>query len=298
MLRKLYCTLLVSSFLLGSVQGQGSFDLISLDTKKFFWNFQIVPGSATNITNSTGYDNQPKFINNTQVVFSSQAGDSKHDIMMYNFETGNYTNLTRTVDKSEFSPSLTDCGLYVSAVTVAEDSSQMLWLYPVNQGEPELLYDDITPVAYYDWYDNVAAMVVLGEPNKLIYPKSKEEILTLAENVGRSINLRPKTSQITYLNAASNIVVDGRKAYELKSYDIKTGEELSLGPALGESEDFLWIDKNNLLMARGKNLYVRNVKKSISWEHIATVSMPGYTGISRMALNPKASKLVLVMEKE
>src|SRR5690606_20708563 len=123
MLRKLCFTLLFSFSLLFSVRGQASFDLVSLDTKKFLWNFQVVPGSAKNITNSPGYDNQPKFINNSQLVFSSQTDSGKHDILMYNYETGNYTNLTRTEDKSEFSPSLTDCGLYVSAVTIEKDSS-------------------------------------------------------------------------------------------------------------------------------------------------------------------------------
>src|SRR5690554_3840090 len=295
--RKLLTLLLILPITL-TLQAQGSFDLITLDTKKGLGKFQIIPGSARNITNTPGYDNQPNFINNDQLVFSSQADQGGNEIIMYNYETGNFTNLTRTEDKSEFSPSLTDCGQYVSAITVEEDSSQRLWLYPINMGESELLYDDIMPVAYYDWYDNIAAMVVLGNPNKLVYPLSKEELMTLAENVGRSINTRPKSSEITFLNAASNIVVDGKKAFGIQSYNIKEGHSTDLGPALGGSEDFVWIDKNNMLMAQGKDLYTRNVKKSISWQKIASVSMPGYKGISRMAINPKSSKLVLVMERE
>src|SRR5690606_4344383 len=158
--------------------------------------------------------------------------------IMYNFESGNFTNLTKTPDKSEFSPSLTDCGLYVSAVTIEEDSAQRLWLYPINMGEPELLYDDIMPVGYYDWHNNIAAMQVLGTPNELVYPYSKEEVVTLAENVRRSINKRPKTSQITYLNIGSNVVVDGRKAFELMAYDLKDRSSEDQGEALEESQDF------------------------------------------------------------
>ena len=291
-------TLLLLSCLAITAKAQGSFDLISLDTKKSFGKFQIIPGSARNITDSPGYDNQPNFINNEQLVFSSSADNEANEIIMYNFETGNFTNMTRTPEKSEFSPALTDCGQYISAVTVEEDSSQRLWLYPINMGEPELLYDDIMPVGYYAWYDNIAAMFILGSPNRLIYPYSKEEKVTLAENIGRSINKRPKSNEVTFLNAGGNVIVDGQKAMEIRSYDLKKQNSQDLGLSLGGSEDFIWINKNTLLMARGKELFVRNVKKSISWEKIASVSLPGYKGISRLAISPKGDKLVLVMERE
>ena len=298
MIRRQLLTLLLLSCLAITARGQGAYDLVSLDTKRSFGKLQIIPGSARNITNSPGYDNQPKFINKDQLVFSSSADDGANEIIMYNFETGNFTNMTRTPEKSEFSPALTDCGQYISAVTVEEDSTQRLWLYPNNMGEPELLYDDIMPVGYYAWHDNIAAMYILGSPNRLIYPYSKEEKVTLAENVGRSINKRPKSNEVTFLNAGGNVIVDGQKAMEIVSYDLKKQTSKDLGLSLGGSEDFIWINKNTLLMARGKELFVRNVKKSISWEKIASVSMPGYKGISRLAISPKGDKLVLVMERE
>src|SRR5690606_18006993 len=98
-------------------------------------------------------------------------------------------------------------------------------------------------------------------------------------------------------NIGSNVVVDGRKAFELMAYDLKDRSSENLGLALGESQDFIWIDKNQILMARGKDLYIRNVNKSIAWEKIASVSLPGYGDISRLAISPKRDKLVLVMER-
>jgi hypothetical protein len=298
MTRQYLLSLLLLFAIISSPKAQGSYDLISIDTKKFLGNFQIIPGSARNITDSPGFDNHPEFINDAQLVFSSRPDSGRNDIIMYNFETGQFTNLTRTTDKSEFSPSLTDCGLYVSAVTMEEDSTQRLWLYPINMGEPELLYDDIMPVGHYDWYDNIAALSVLGHPNKLVYPYSKEEVMTLAENVGRSIRTRPKTSQVTFLDAGRNVVVDGQKAMEIMAYDIESRSSENLGVALGGSEDFIWIDKNQMLMARGNDLYLRNIRKSIFWEKIASVSLPGYRAISRLAISPKSDKLVLVMERD
>jgi len=290
----LLLTLLISTF----TYAQGSFDIISLDTKSRFGKFSILPNTAKKITDRVGYDNQPNFINEKQLVFSSKPDQGHHDIIMYNFETQKFTNITRTENRSEFSPSLTDCGLYVSAITVEEDSTQRLWLYPINMGEPEVLYDDIFPVGYYDWYDNKAAMFVLGSPNKLIYPYSREEVDTLSENVGRSIKKRPGTSQMTYIDKNNNIVVDGSSAYELVSYDLKTRKHENIGLTLPLSEDFIWVNKNNILMASGQRIYIKNIRKNTSWEEVAQVAFPGYGNISRMAISPKTKKLVVVMERK
>ncbi|KEO73949.1 TolB-like translocation protein [Anditalea andensis] len=289
--------LLLSILLPVASHAQGSFDIISLDTKSRFGRFQIVPHSASKITDRIGYDNQPNFINEKQLVFSSKPDQGHHDIIMYNFETQKFTNITRTDNKSEFSPSLTDCGLYVSAITVEEDSTQRLWLYPINMGEPELLYDNIYPVGYYDWYDNKAVMFVLGSPNKLIYPYSRDEVDTLSQNVGRSIKKRPGTSQMAYISKNNNVVVDGKPVYEMVSYDLKKKEIKNIGLTLPYSEDFIWVGKNHILMASEQSIYIKNVRKNNSWQEIAKVSLPGYGNISRMAISPKSKKLVVVMER-
>jgi len=295
---RIFSTLLITLLVYTSSYAQGSFDIVSLDTKSRFGKFTITPNSAKNITDRHGYDNQPSFINEKQLVFSSKPDQGHHDIIMYNLETKKFTNITKTENRSEFSPSLTDCGLYVSAITVEEDSTQRLWLYPINMGEPEVLYDDIFPVGYYDWYDNKAAMFVLGTPNKLIYPYSREDVETLSENVGRSINKRPGTSQMSFIDKNNNIVVDGKSAYELVSYDLKSRERENIGLTLPESEDFIWVDKNKILMASGQSIYIKNVRKNTPWEELTKVSLPGYGNISRMAISPKSKKLVVVMERK
>lgn len=284
--------------LTNSLSAQESYDLILIETQHRPWDFSIVPGSAKKLTNREGYDNQPHFINNQQIVFTSKAKSGSSDIIMYNFETDKFTNMSRTDNKSEYSPALTSCGQYISAVTIEEDgTTQRLWLYPVNMGEPELLYDDIQPVGYYGWLEETAALFVLDDTNKLVFPYSKDDIHKIAENPGRCIQQRPKTKEITFLDKGNNIVVDGKPAYELKSFHVEERRVASLGLGLSESEDFCWLDKNRLLMASGKDLYMRNVRKSIYWEKIASVSLPGYGDISRLSLSPKKDKLVLVMER-
>ncbi len=277
---------------------QEASDLFMVETKNNLFGFQVDPVSAIPVTEREGYDNQPYFINNEQLVFASMDEDGYSEIIMFNFETGKFTNMTKTPEFSEFSPALTDCGQYISAVRVEQEGRQRLWLYPINMGEPELLYDDIEPVAYYGWAGDIAALMVLGEPNRLVFPYSRDDIHEIATNTGRAVRVRPKSEQITFLDKSGNTVVDGRQAYTLKVFKTDERKVVDLGLALGGSEDFIWVNKNRILMARGMELYMRNVKKGIRWEKVATLDIPGYSHISRLALNPKGNRLVLVLEKE
>ncbi|MCC5939570.1 MAG: hypothetical protein JJU34_19985 [Lunatimonas sp.] len=277
---------------------QEAFDLILLDTKSSAVGLQVVPGSAQQITNRDGYDNQPYFINNQQLVFTSRAKNGSSDIILYNFETKKFTNMTRTDKVSEYSPALTACGTYISAVRVEEDGRQRLWLYPINFGEPELLYDDISPVGYYGWAGEVAALSVVGdEVNKLVFPYSKADIQPIAFDVGRCVQPRPNQRSIGFIDHSQSTSTAEGITYTLKAYDPKTRTIENLGPTLPGSEDFLWLDKNRVIMARGKDLYFRHVKKKEGWVRFAIVSVPGYGGISRMALSPRKDKLILVMDR-
>jgi len=279
------------------LKAQESFDLIMLETKIGPMGLQVVPESAQSITNRNGYDNQPNFINNEQLVFTSKAKNGSSDIIMYNFTTKKFTNMSRTPDFSEYSPALTECGRYISAVRVEADGNQRLWLYPINMGEPELLYDDIMPIGYYGWMGDIAALYVLGEPNKLIFPYGKTDLQPIAYGVGRSIQARPKTKTIAYIDQSKATTTPAGTTYALKAYDIKKRQLITLGNTLEGAEDFIWLDKNRVVMAKGKDLYMNHVGKDRGWEKFASVSLPGYGNISRLALSPKKDKLVLVMER-
>ncbi len=279
------------------LRAQDSFDLIMLETKTGPLGLHVVPESAQSITNRNGYDNQPYFINNEQLVFTSKAKNGSSDIIMYNFSNKKFTNMTRTPDFSEYSPALTDCGEYISAVRAEADGNQRLWLYPINMGEPELLYDDIMPVGYYGWYGNIAALYVLGEPNTLLFPYGKTDLQPIAYGVGRSIQARPKTQTIAYIDQGKATTTTTGITYLLKAYDTKKRQIITLGKTLEGSEDFIWLDKNRVIMANGKDLYMNYLGKDRGWEKFASVSLPGYGNISRLALSPKKDKLVLVMER-
>ena len=296
MLKKICPLLLLFLIVYFNSFSQNSTDIISIDVKKSGGKIQLVKGSETKITDRKGYDNQPSFINDKQLAFSSADDKGNFDIIIYNFENSKFTNLTKTPNQNEYSPRITDCGLYVSAITVEEDGKQRLWLYPINFGEPELLYDDILPVGYYDWYDNKAAMFVLGNPNRLVYPYSKDDIFTIKENIGRSIRKRPKSSEMSYVDKNKTIDQGSGKVFLINGYDLEKRESLSYGNTLDENEDFIWIDKNHLLSSKGTELFVRKFNES-AWRKIGDVGISGYGKITRLDYSKKLGKIVVVLDR-
>jgi hypothetical protein len=297
MFRFLSALFLCLSFQIQATVAQGGFDLWVLDTQKKGKKMKILTETAKPLTDRPEYDNQPNFINEYQLVFSAADENGNHDIIVYNFNTDKFTNLSKTEDRSEFSPTLTDCGQYVSAVVMEPDSTQRLWLYPTNFGEPELLYDDIAPVGYYDWYDNKAAMFVLGSPNKLVYAKGKGNIMDIDSEIGRSVKRRPNTSQIGYLSMKSPKETLAGLELAIRTFDIESGQAEVLGFGLAGSLDFIWLDQNYLLMAQGNGIYRKKTTDS-EWEFLGKIESSTHQNITRMAYSPDLNKLVVVMQRK
>lgn len=279
------------------LHAQQGFDLVVVETSGNGGALRILPQTSYLLTDRSEYDNQPNFINEQQLVFSAADSKGNHDIIIYNFKSKKFTNLTKTPNVNEYSPTLTDCGLYISAVVMEEDQRQRLWLYPINFGEPELLYDDIEPVGYYDWFDNKAAMFVLGTPNKLVYAKGKDELLEIDSNIARSVKKRPKTSQITYLSENQKSILGNHDALMIKSFDMKKNTTEDLGFGLDGSVDFIWLDKTHLLMARGNSIF-RKKSTEKNWELISTIPIETHQNISRMAYSKDLNLLVLTMQRK
>jgi hypothetical protein len=270
-------------------------DLVVIDLIKKGDSFVLIQESLDLLTNRPGYDNQPSFINDKEIAFSSADNEGNFDIIIYNFETKKFTNLTKSKTQNEYSPRITDCGLYVSAITVEENGKQRLWLYPINFGEPELLYDDIEPVGYYDWYNSKAAMFVLGNPNQMIYPYSKNEVFKISENIGRSIQKRPGTSTIAFVEKGKT-EIGKNDSFEIKGFDVDKRSTVTFGKTLPQKEDFIWLDKNTLFMAQNNDLYLKKISNN-DWIKIGSIAITTHHTVTRMAYSTKLKKLVMVMER-
>jgi len=297
MKKSFFLSVISGLFLTFSGYAQSGFDLWVVETSGKGGKLELNPETAYALTNRPEYDNQPGFINEYQMVFSAADENGNFDIIAYNFDSKKFTNLSKSADRNENSPRLTDCGMYIAAVVSEPDKKQRLWLYPTNFEPAELLYDDIEPVGYYDWYDNKAAMFILGDPNKLVYAKGRNELIEIDTQIARAINRRPKSSEITYLSTRDYTGSEDSKALLLKSYDIESSERKELGYGLAGSQDFIWIDKNYLLMARGNTIFKRKYTDE-SWEQIGTITSDTHQNISRLAYSTDLNILVVAMERK
>lgn len=298
-MKKIHVFLFLLSFVgsYSALLGQSSTDLLVVDTQGKGNKLVLMPTSANLLTNRPEYDNQPSFINDSELIFSAADEKGNHDLILYSFRTKKFTNLTKTPDRSEYSPSLTECGSYFSAIVVEPTGTQRLWLYPVTGEAPELLYEDILPVGYYDWYEAKAAMFVLGEPNSLVYARAKGTIDTLDTTIGRTVKKRPDTAEITYIDRKNSIKSPEGERFAIASYNLKTGARKTYGFTLPGSQDFIWLDKSQLGMAKGNEVFVKSSQKS-DWQSIGKIESTTHQGISRMAFSAESNKLVLVMNRK
>jgi hypothetical protein len=292
-------SLLVFIFLIitQTLHAQVASDLWVVDTEGKGGKIILLTATAKPLTNRPEYDNQPNFINDSELVFSAADQKGNHDIILYSFRTGNFTNLSKTPDRSEYSPNLTDCRQYISAVVVEPDGKQRLWLYPIIGEAPELLYDDIAPVGYYDWYDNKAAMFVLGEPNTLVYARGKGNVQEISKNIGRSVKKRPNTAEITYLDRNDLKSTGDGDQVAIKSINLKTNSSQFLGYAIPDSQDLIWINKNHLIMAKENEIFIKNAKET-DWHSLGKIESSTHQNITRMAYSPELNKLVFVMNRK
>ncbi|MDN3204467.1 hypothetical protein [Algoriphagus sediminis] len=280
-----------------SAFSQSGPDLFSISTTGKGKNLALDLPSLDQLTDRREYDSQPNFINEYQMVFSAADDTGNHDIIVYNFESKKFTNLSKTADRGEFSPTITDCGQYISAVVLEEDGTQKLWLYPTNFEPAELLYDDIEPVGYYDWYNNKAAMFLLGEPNQLVYANGRDDIWTLDSNIGRSIKTRPMSSEIGYLSVNNSREDKEGQALGFMLYDLEKREMTQSFHGLPGSQDFIWLDKNTILMALDNEIFLRNIKKE-DWISLGTISSATHQNITRMAYSPDLELLIFAMNRK
>jgi hypothetical protein len=211
--KKLFFPSLISlSVLLGAavkVQPKGT-DIILADLT--IKGNKISLSGPVNITNREGYDNQPSFFpDGNSLFFTSIREDNQADVYKYNIQNGDTVRVTNTPE-SEFSPTVMPGGKTFSTVRVEKDSTQRLWEFPVDGGEPELVLADIVPVGYHCWVNpDTLALFILGEHNTLEINNMKTGKLDIITgDIGRSLHKIPNKNSLSFVHKISdkNMVIN------------------------------------------------------------------------------------------
>lgn len=270
--------------------------LAAPSTDLYLYRFsQFARGSAVfNITNRIGYDNQPSWDGNARILYTSQQG-GQTDINEINFATSVHARVTSTPE-SEYSAAITPDGKAISVVRVERDSTQRLWRFPKDGGAPSVILPLIKPVGYYAWLDSTTlALFVLGTPNTLQIADTRTGAArVVTTNIGRSLQRVPGSRRASYLHRVGQEwmleTVDPAPAAG-GAFDIDTIS------AMPDSADYVvWRSPTEIYTAAGSRI-LRMRLPNKTWVQVDDLSDKGIRRISRIALSPDGSKMVLVADE-
>ncbi len=211
-------------------------------------NHRVTVGVPANITNRSGYDDQPSFSDDGEVVYYTSQRDGQTDIYRYDRINRSTTQVTATPE-SEYSAQVIPGSSWLSVVRVEADSSQRLWRIDPASDSTELLLSAIEPVGYYAWIsDTLAALFVVGDPPVLQLASTRGDTLTLARGIGRSLQAAIEHSAVAFTLTDSS-------GSDVISLAFPSGTVTPLTPVLPGSQDFAWVAADLIIMARDSLLY-------------------------------------------
>ena len=244
-----------------------------------------------NISNSSGYDNQPFFLNDETVVF---AGNNKNqtDIASYSISSEEKKFFNSPTEGGEYSPVQLPNSNEITAVRLDPDGKQRLYVYD-EKGENREAIPNLQ-VAYYAFKDEntfLASVLGLDGLDLVKANLQTQKVDTLKYNAGRSIHKVPntkKTMSYTYLNEDGNYDIYQLNMQTLESFFVS---ELPIG-----IQDHIWLSDTKLLIGSGDKLFLYDLFGPGEWKEVANLSEHNITNITRMAVSPNGKKLAVVAE--
>lgn len=272
----------------GSAAAQADTDihLITLDRSG---DRIVVTAPPVPVTDRTGYDDQPQFTADGDVLYTS-IRDGQADTWRYDVETGRSRRLTRTPE-SEYSPTPMPGGERFSVVRVEADSAQRLWSFAMDGTAPRLILENIQPVGYHAWVDaERVAMFVLGDPATLrVAEITTGAAAVVAERIGRSLQHVPGTAAVTFTQE----IDDG---WWLREYSTRMDTIRTVARMLGPDEYHAWLPDRTLLTAHGSEILAYHAGDR-EWIPIMDLSGAGIGPLTRLAVSPDGTQLAVVAQR-
>jgi hypothetical protein len=259
--------------------------------------FDIVPNKNTltltnqrTISNNDGYDNQPSFYNDNQVLFASTR-NQQTDIATYNVRDAKVTWINDTGFGSEYSPTKIPNQKAISAIRLDTTGLQRLYSYDFKTGKDKELIKDLV-IGYHAWYtkDILVSSVLADGGLDLVVSNLKDGTnYTQQKKIGRSLHKIPNSDLISYISKEKD-------AWEIKSIHPITGATQTIIQTIPEAEDMCWLLDGTILMPKGNVLYAFNPKTDSTWRVFTIFKDAQLFNITRIATNSTSSLLALVSD--
>ena len=272
---------------------QSDSEIFLLDIK--FKQDKIEIFNVKKISNNKGYNNQPIFVSNDKILFTSER-NLQNDIVQYDSSENSLKYLTNTLT-SEYSP-IRYKKNKITAVSLDKKGEQYLRIYDIKDNTFKIPFTDKI-VGYYTYSKQIKNLIISSvlENNELVLYttnlKTKEHTY-VDNNTGRSIHNIPKykfgQEKISYISKKDSI-------WNINYVDLSNYKTKTITTTLNNNEDICWFKDGSILTSHKNNLYIFNSKLSKNWKLLCSLEEYGITNISRMAINPDNDKLALVNSK-
>lgn len=249
---------------------------------------QYIYKEGLNITNRTGYDNQPCFTpDGKKIMFTSIRDDQQADIYQYEISTKKTSQFIKTPE-SEYSPTITPDQKHLSCVVVLKDSSQVIQQFDLLSPSQASLVSSTDSVGYHTWLNQDSLLYYkLTEPHSLrvLNLKTGKDVW-LCDNPSRAFKIISGKQQFIY-------AVKDTVGMTFRKYDIALKESRVLAYYLSLNEDFIWHPELGLIKSEGSSLLKYNTNTH-QWENLFNFESVGIKKISRFVFDPKTKYLAVV----
>lgn len=240
--------------------------------------------------NKSGYNNQPFFINDHELLLSVKFPNSdQNDIFKINTTTKTLAQITNT-KLSEYSPTLSADQKYLSCIRVDDVSTALQRIYQYEykpNGLATSPLPDLKNVGYYSWLDaeNIALFLV-NKPNQiaLVNTTSKDPLI-FSSDIGRCL-VTNKNGNLVYVHKMTD------EFWYIKEYDHINQKATIITETLKGAEDFAITDDGSFIMGKDSKLYSLSHPAQKEWVEIADLSFFGIKNIKRLAV--KGNQLAIV----
>lgn len=272
-------------------QNPANTDIFIFDIKKNDQGITIENGE--NISQNPGYDNQPSFYSGDTLIFS-KTRENQTDIAGFPLKESGSFWINNSGVGSEYSPQRIPGTRDIAAVRLDTTGLQLLYKYDLETGESSVLIPDLK-VGYFAFLNKDRLLTaVLNDTamDLVLYDLEKNTSEILVTNVGRSIHKVPGIKSMSYT------AVNEQKNLDLYILDLDEGEPKSyfLATLPQGTQDYAWLNENRILLGKGSKLFLFDILGISEWTPVADLSDYQLQNITRIAVNPDATKLALAAD--
>ena len=262
------------------------------DTDIFLFRIdqETIP-APTNISDNSGYDNQPSFWSDSQSILYARNTDGQTEIARYFISTGETVIITQTKQGSEYSPIQIPDTDEISSIRLDTTGLQLLYRYDLK-GNSTILVEGLK-IGYHAWISsNSLGASVLGNPHELLLldlnSGSTKQLIT---NPGRSLHKVGPFNGFSYVdkNQEPGKIFLYSPAKDFKDYLI----DLPVGV-----EDYCWSADYYKIYTSNRSQILVSIE-GMEWQNFIELSEYGIDGsISRMSASPDGKWLAVVIDQK